>query len=112
MIPPESVRDQLERIVSSRGFVSSDRLRRFLRFVVDSALDGRQNELKEYTLGVEVFDRRPDYDPRLEPIVRVEARRLRSKLAKYYETEIEARDSNPFAVFKNRRRIFGHFLSI
>ncbi|MBI1791693.1 MAG: hypothetical protein HYR60_29535 [Acidobacteria bacterium] len=60
---------------------------RFLRFTVETALDGRGAELKEYVLGVEVFDRKPSYDPRIEPIVRVEARRLRSRIKKYYETE-------------------------
>ena len=57
---------------------------RFLRFVVDRELAGRGRELKEYTLGTEVFDRDPAYDPRIDPIVRVEARRLRSKLREYY----------------------------
>jgi serine/threonine-protein kinase len=58
---------------------------RFLRFVVERVLTGRAGELKEYAIGVEVFDRRPDYDPRVDPVVRVEARRLRSKLETYYE---------------------------
>jgi serine/threonine-protein kinase len=60
---------------------------RFLRFVVERALDGRSAELKEYTIGVEVFDRNAGFDPRIDPIVRVEARRLRAKLTRYYETE-------------------------
>jgi serine/threonine-protein kinase len=57
---------------------------RFLRFAVERVLEGRTSELKEYSLGVEVFDRKPSYDPRVDPIVRVEARRLRSKLQAYY----------------------------
>ena len=57
---------------------------RFLRFVVDRELAGRGRELKEYTLGTEVFDRDSAYDPRIDPIVRVEARRLRTKLREYY----------------------------
>ncbi|MCC6860293.1 MAG: hypothetical protein IT158_17120 [Bryobacterales bacterium] len=60
---------------------------RFLRFVVEQALAGRGSELKEYLVGVEVFDRGEGYDPRVDPIVRVEARRLRSKLSAYYESE-------------------------
>jgi serine/threonine-protein kinase len=60
-------------------------MRRFLRFTVEHCIDGRGEELKEYLIGVEVFDRRASYDPRLDPIVRVEARRLRSKLKQYYE---------------------------
>lgn len=60
---------------------------RFLRFVVERQLAGRRAELKEYTIGVEVFDRDSRYDPRVDPIVRVEARRLRSKLEAYYHAE-------------------------
>jgi serine/threonine-protein kinase len=59
---------------------------RFLRLVVERTVAGRSHELKERLLGIDVFDRRPDYDPRLDPIVRVEARRLRSKLEEYYRT--------------------------
>jgi serine/threonine-protein kinase len=58
---------------------------RFLRLTVERALAGRAGELKEYLIGVEVFDRKASYDPRVDPIVRVEARRLRSKVKAYYE---------------------------
>lgn len=84
---PEAVRAQVARIGASQGFAGSERLRRFLTFTVDAVLDGRGGDLKEYIIGVEVFDRGDSYDPRLEPIVRVEARRLRSKLRAYYEAE-------------------------
>jgi TolB-like protein/lipoprotein NlpI len=60
-------------------------MRRFLTFAVEKALAGEAEDLKEYTVGVEVFDRTPDFDPRADSIVRVEARRLRSKLRKHYE---------------------------
>jgi serine/threonine-protein kinase len=60
---------------------------RFLRFVVESSLSGKHGELKEYLIGVEVFDRKASYDPRVDPIVRVEARRLRSKLELFYESD-------------------------
>src|SRR6185369_12315898 len=60
---------------------------RFLRLTVERALAGQAGELKEYVIGVEVFDRKSSYDPRVDPIVRVEARRLRSKLKTYYDTE-------------------------
>ena len=85
--PPDAaaVRAQLERILVSPGFANAGRLSRFLRFVVERTLDGEGDQLKEYRLGTEVFDRPSDYDPRLDSIVRVEARRLRSKLAEYYE---------------------------
>ena len=58
---------------------------RFLRLTVERTLAGQAGELKEYLIGVEVFDRKSSYDPRVDPIVRVEARRLRSKLKAYYE---------------------------
>jgi TolB-like protein len=60
---------------------------RFLRFAVEESLAGRAGGLKEYSIGIEVFDRRVSYDPRVDPIVRVEARRLRAKLQTYYEQE-------------------------
>jgi TolB-like protein len=80
-----AVREQLEKILAHRLFCRSERMVRFLRFAVDHSLNGHAVELKEYVIGVEVFDRKPDYDPRVDPIVRVEARRLRSKLKAYYE---------------------------
>ncbi|MBV9505127.1 MAG: tetratricopeptide repeat protein [Acidobacteriia bacterium] len=58
---------------------------RFLRLAVERTLDGRSGELKEYLFGIEVFDRKASFDPRVDPIVRVEARRLRSKLQTYYD---------------------------
>jgi TolB-like protein len=85
-MPPESmqVRDQLNRILASEGFTNSDRLSRFLRYVVERSLSGEAGQLKEYVIGREVFDRNEDYDPRLDSIVRVEAGRLRSKIDEYY----------------------------
>jgi TolB-like protein len=82
---PGAVRAQLERILRSPGFAGAARLSRFLRFVVERTLAGEADQLKEYLLGTEVFDRPADYDPRLDSIVRVEARRLRSKLAEFYD---------------------------
>ena len=60
---------------------------RFLRFTVERALAGQSDQLKEFVIGVEVFDRKGSYDPRVDPIVRVEARRLRAKLNSYYDGE-------------------------
>ena len=60
---------------------------RFLRYTVELALTGHSADIKEYRLGVDVFDRKPGYDPRVDPIVRVEARRLRQKLCAYYAGE-------------------------
>src|SRR5712671_1078140 len=79
-----SIEDHLQRILASKEFASSARMSRFLRFAVERALSGQSEQLKEYVLGVEVFDRKESYDPRVDPIVRVEARRLRSKLESYY----------------------------
>ncbi len=76
------IRAELARVVGSPGFVSAWRLAPFLTFVVARALAGEP--VKESVVGVEVFGRPADYDPRLDPIVRVEARRLRSRLADYY----------------------------
>jgi serine/threonine-protein kinase len=77
----------LARIEVSKPFALSLRMRRFLRFAVERALAGDRDALKEYTIGVEVFDRSAEYDPRIDSIVRVEARRLRKKLAQYYAGE-------------------------
>lgn len=83
----EEVTDQLNKLVQSRLFARSGRMRRFLQFAVQHALAGTGDQIKEYSVGVEVFDRRQDYDPRTDPIVRVEARRLRAKLKTYYASE-------------------------
>jgi len=80
------VREQLERILRSEIFQKSPQLSRFLRYCVEQTLLGHQNALKEQILGAEVFHR-DAFDPRLDPIVRVEARRLRAKLDEYYATE-------------------------
>ena len=86
-VEPGQVRTALERILASRTFAGADRLSRFLRFIVEHTLAGRADEVKEYLLGVEVFDRTDAFDPRLDTIVRVEARRLRARLADYYRDE-------------------------
>jgi len=77
----------LEKLLSSYTLHGSPRLRRFLEHIVRHSLAGHDDPLKEYTLGVEVFDRGVGFDPRDDAIVRVEARRLREKLHTYYRTE-------------------------
>lgn len=84
-IPPAAIRDQLSRIVASATFNDSPRMARFLRFAVEETLHGNAGQLKETVIGTQVFDRPSSYDPRIDPIVRVEARRLRTKLQAYYE---------------------------
>src|SRR5690242_18655633 len=83
---PEDVRAQLEKMLSSPVFSQSGRLSRFLQFVVEASQAGQTDALKEYSIGVEVFDRGKDFDPRIDPIVRGQAARLRSKLLEYYAT--------------------------
>src|SRR5215471_8268580 len=80
----EAIRSHLQRVVASPVFAGSDRLVRFLEFVVGESLAGRAEGLKEIRIGAEVFGRRSDYDPKIDPIVRVQARRLRAKLEQYY----------------------------
>src|SRR3954451_324447 len=82
---PEAIRSALERIVNSPQLESSPSLCRFLRYVVEETLAGRGGQIKEYSLGAEVFTRGDDFDPRIDPIVRVQARNLRARMAKYYE---------------------------
>jgi TolB-like protein len=79
-----TARRQLERVIASSGFARNERLSRFLRFVVERHLEGRDHELKESVIAVEIFGRSPDYDPKHDPIVRTEAGRLRARLAEYY----------------------------
>ena len=79
--------DQLNRILSSKAFRQADRLKRFLSFIVDETIAGRGERLKEFVVGVEVFGKDNSFDPRNDPIVRVQARRLRAQLARYYREE-------------------------
>ena len=76
--PPERERiiTALERILSSEQFSSSSRLSRFLRFVVTETLAGREGTLKEYAIGVSVYDRGQDFEPKSDSIVRVDALKL------------------------------------
>ena len=85
VVPATAVREQLARIVNSPGFVSSSRLSRFLTHIVNRTIDGDLDSLKEFSVAMEVFDRSSDYDPNIDAIVRVQARRLRGKLTAYYE---------------------------
>ena len=84
-VSPDEAMAQLGRILDSETFSKALVLRRFLQFLVERTLQGRTDEIKEYALGVDVFDRGSDFDPRTDTIVRVQARRLRAKLDEYYE---------------------------
>jgi hypothetical protein len=81
------VRDQLSRILASRHFARTTRLGRLVKFVVEQTLAGRRAELKEYSIAIAVFDKPDTFDPRLDAIVRVQAREMRAKLDAYYRTE-------------------------
>jgi adenylate cyclase len=83
----DEVREQLERMVASQPFAAAPRLRTFLRYVVERVLAGQGGQLKEYAIGVDVFERDAQYDPRIDSIVRVEAGRLRAKVDEYYGGE-------------------------
>ena len=82
-----AVRAQLGKILSSPLFVNSPRMSRFLRFVVETTLEGNGERIKEYVVAVEVFEKADDYDPQADSTVRTEASKLRSRLTRYYDTE-------------------------
>jgi hypothetical protein len=84
--PPraDEVRQELAKIVASTVFCDSLRLASFLRFVVDAALTGKSSQIKAYTVAIEALGRPASFDPQDDPIVRVEAGRLRRALAHYY----------------------------
>lgn len=81
----ELIRAELLKLLDSAVFANSARLAAFLTFVVEHVVAGDSDQLKETTIGVEIYSRKVGYDPRSQPIVRTEARRLRSKLDEYYE---------------------------
>jgi Tol biopolymer transport system component len=78
---------ELEKILVSPVFSTADRASRLLRFLVQETVEGRADGLKEYTLGTSVLGRKPAFDPRIDPIARVEASRLRDRLELYYATD-------------------------
>ena len=81
------IRAQLERILRSKCFETAGRASKFLRYVVEETVAGRAERLKGYTLAVEVFERSADFDAQTDPLVRVEAGRLRRRLIEYYADE-------------------------
>ena len=83
----DAARRQLERVLGSAGFSRNERLARFLRFVVEQHLEGKDGEIKESVIAFEVFGRGPNHDPRQDSIVRTEAARLRARLNDYYVGE-------------------------
>lgn len=86
-VPLDLARAELEKVLGSPSFRRSPKLSGFLRFVAGHALNGNDDAIKEYNIGVEVFDRGSNFDPRTDNIVRSQAHRLRVSLAAYYAGE-------------------------
>jgi Tol biopolymer transport system component len=84
-LPDAVIRAQLERILASEVFSRSQQLRRFLSFIVEQRLAGHGNSLKESVLALELYGKGTDFDGGTDPVVRVDARRLRDKLREFYE---------------------------
>lgn len=80
-------REQLEKVLHSETFKAARGLQKFLDYVASKTIAGLADEIKEYTIGTEVFGRAADYDPRVDTVVRVQALRLREKLREYYDRE-------------------------
>ncbi len=80
-------RAELEAVLASESLAKSPNLAKMLRYIGLKSLEGEGHTLKQYNIGVEALGRPPDFDPKQDPIVRVEAQRLREKLKRYYETE-------------------------
>lgn len=86
-VQPAEVVSQLEKVLRSTIFESSERSSKVLRFLVEQALAGNGDQLKEYTIGVEALGRPESFDPRIDSIARVEVSRLRTRLQHYYATD-------------------------
>jgi tetratricopeptide (TPR) repeat protein len=86
-ISASAIREELNLILKSGAFARSERMRRFLTYIVVETLAGRGPQLKEYPLALNVYDKAPTFDPRLDSLIRVEGHRLRQKLQVYYNRE-------------------------
>jgi serine/threonine-protein kinase len=86
-LKPDLVQKHLDKVLVSAEMRRSKKLCQFLRFTVDEVLQGHGSELKEYAIAIGVFRRGREFDPGADPIVRVQARRLRAKLERYYQNE-------------------------
>jgi hypothetical protein len=83
----EANQTQVQRIVQSKAFRTSEVHRNLLQYLAEKSLSGTADSLKEYTVGLDVFAKPASYDPRQESVVRMHVARLRQKLAEYYRTE-------------------------
>jgi adenylate cyclase len=84
VLKPRALVEQLRRILSSPEFEATSRQKKFLQFVVEKTIEGRADEIKAYTIATSVFGRKETFDQATDPIVSVEARRLRRALEHYY----------------------------
>jgi tetratricopeptide (TPR) repeat protein len=116
---PDEVRAQVDRMTGSDEFSRSPQLGAFLRFVVEAALQGKGDRIKAYTIGVDVLRRDPKFDPQLDPIVRVEATRLRRTIDRYYAglgaddaVRIDLPRGNYIPTFSRRTAVSGPPLSL
>jgi Tol biopolymer transport system component len=82
-----AIRAELTKILFSASFASSPRMNRFLKYVVETTLEGKGALIKEYVVALEVFDKSDAYNPREDSTVRTEASKLRARLSRYYEDE-------------------------
>jgi len=80
----DAIRIQLERMLANPLFKNSKRYPNLLRYIVERTLEGQQDDLRERTLGVEVFGREPSYDTNADPVVRATAGEIRKRIAQYY----------------------------
>ena len=87
VVPLPLCHDQVQRIAASSTFRNAPTLQTLFRFLATRVLEEHSEDIKEYTIGVEALARRPDFDPKTDPIVRVQVYRLRQKLKEYYEAE-------------------------
>jgi len=88
----EEVREQLNRLLANPFFSHSKRFPSFLRFVVEQTLAGESENIKERTLGIEIFGRDAEYDTAADPIVRVTAAEIRKRVAQYYQDPAHERE--------------------
>jgi hypothetical protein len=86
-VSEEEIHAQVERLIRSRSFETSEAHRRLLQYLAEKSISGEADRLKEYTVGLEAFGKPPSYDPKHDSIVRLQASRLRQKLSAYYQTE-------------------------
>lgn len=82
-----NIRKQLNNILTSDSFKESSSLREFLKYVVEETLDGNADHLKQFTIAMNAFNRGSEFDPQKDPIVRIQAGRLRQQLSAYYQNE-------------------------